>query len=131
MLQSHAKMEHDRYLEAREAIVTRVCSFLHCMHVSQILSRKAEAAQEELLKREAVLAAKEAAHKQHLEEREVLHPDARLPRCTLTVCHSGVVEEVSEGVETQSQFVCCQPVSIQQVTFPAIEVLPRGSLPII
>jgi len=55
MLQSHAKMEHDRYLEAREAIVTR-----------------AEAAQEELLKREAVLAAKEAAHKQHLEEREAL-----------------------------------------------------------
>jgi len=55
MLQSHAKMEHDRYLEARETIVAR-----------------AEAAQEELLKREAVLAEKEATHKQHLEDREVL-----------------------------------------------------------
>merc|ERR1711865_417888 len=52
---SHVKMEHDRYLEAREMIVAR-----------------AESAQEELLKREAVLADKESAHKQHLEDREAL-----------------------------------------------------------
>jgi len=55
MLQSHAKMEHDRYLESREKIV-----------------KQAEEAQEELLKREAALSEKEAQHQQYLVEREAL-----------------------------------------------------------
>jgi len=55
MLQSHAKMEHDRYLEAREKIV-----------------KQAEEAQEELLQREKKLAEKEATHQQYLVEREAL-----------------------------------------------------------
>merc|ERR1712216_497624 len=49
MLQSHAKMEHDRYLEAREKIV-----------------KQAEEAQEELLQREAALSEKETTHQQYL-----------------------------------------------------------------
>jgi len=53
MLQSHAKMEHDRYLEAREKVIA-----------------EAETAQTELLKREEELAKKEAAYNQYLQERE-------------------------------------------------------------
>lgn len=55
MLASHAKMEHDKYLEAREKVVTQ-----------------SEQAQEELLAREAALAEKEAAYQQHLVEREAM-----------------------------------------------------------
>lgn len=53
MLQSHAKMEHDRYLGAREKIIS-----------------EAEKAQTKLLEREGELATKEKAHKDFLEERE-------------------------------------------------------------